>query len=68
MSKFRFELETAGHSEGNLVCHSLNSSCGNIDNGFGFAFGKQGSWVVSFEDIEKLYLIAKTLRELDNAR
>ncbi len=65
LSKFRFELETVGHPEGNLICSSLYSSCGNMEDGEGISleFGKQGSWVVSFKDLESLYHMARMTRE-----
>jgi hypothetical protein len=58
----KFELNTAGRIN-NLVCHSVESWCGDIQNGLGFSFGNEGSWVVDFDDFEKLYLMAKAYRD-----
>ena len=63
MSKFRFELDTAG-IPANLVCIGLDSVCRNVA-GLGFEFGKEGVWVVSFADFEKLYLMARAYRDAD---
>ena len=63
MSKFRFELNTAGHSQGNLVCSSLHSRCGDIEDGIGLEFGREGSWVIEFTDLETLYHMALVSRE-----
>ena len=57
-------IETAGHSQGNLVCDSFDSWCGSIKHGLGFKFEKECDWVVSFEDFEKVYLAAKAYRDL----
>lgn len=57
-------IHVAGHSHGNLICHSLHSVCGNINNGLGFKFsdGNRGSFVLNFNDFEKVYWAAKKLR------
>jgi hypothetical protein len=63
MTKFRFELETAGRGDSALVCDGLQSLCGNIKDGLAFQFGNSGPWVVSFSDFEKLYLMARAYRD-----
>lgn len=58
-------LKTAGHSQGNLACDHAHASCGDIEDGVGFVFsvGRPGGWVVSFEDLEKVYLAVKKYRD-----
>jgi hypothetical protein len=60
----RIELETAGHSLGNLICDSLDAHCGQIHHGLGFSFTHNtAGWVVSLESIETVYLAAKKYRD-----
>jgi len=62
------KIETAGHRAPYLVCHGVDATCGNIRNGLGLCFENrdgtnEGSWVICFEDLEKLYWTTKFLRE-----
>jgi len=57
-------INTAGHSKGNMVCDSVSSRCGQIENGIGLYWSTDNAgWVVSFEDWERVYLAAKKWRE-----
>jgi hypothetical protein len=67
--KDEFIVHVAGHTQGNLICDSLDCLCGNIEHGLGFRFAIDPSghrfaagWVVSFDDLEKVYLAAKDYR------
>ncbi len=66
--KYTLTIPLAGHVRKNLVCESFHSSCGQIRNGLSFYFSDgpgnfDGCWVMEFEDLEKLYLAAKHIRE-----
>jgi hypothetical protein len=60
----RIILKTAGHTLGNLVCDGIDTWCGDITHGLALCFtGDHAGFVVSFEDWEKVYLLAKELRD-----
>ena len=57
-------LHTAGSSKGDLVCSSVDSQCGGIVNGISLQFVEYPySFVVDFEDFEKVYFAAKGIRK-----
>jgi hypothetical protein len=65
-----FTVELAGHSKPYLHVR-FGVSCGDIERGIGFAhWGTQefngreceGGWVMSFEDLERIYKAAKATR------
>jgi hypothetical protein len=61
-----FILHSAGHTDGDLVCYSLDVWCEDIKHGLGLCFtNERAGWVVSFEDFEKVYLAAKKYRDSD---
>lgn len=58
----RLCVDTQGLGE--LFCFEPGpAGCGNIDDGVAFEIGNGGCWVVSFDDLEKLYLAAKEARK-----
>jgi hypothetical protein len=62
--KDEYTVRVAGHTDGNLICDSLDCACGNIAHGLGIHFAATPfGFVVNFDDLEKLYLAAKTYRE-----
>lgn len=65
-----FVIELQGHAKPYLRVNTW-SACGNIEDGIGFAhwgtkkFDGQkceGGWVMSFEDLERIYEAAKARR------
>jgi hypothetical protein len=60
----KLELHTAGSVQGNLMCVGVESECGNIIGGIALAFVEYPyPVVVDFNDFEKVYLLAKAIRE-----
>lgn len=59
--KLPFTVKTAGH-ELSLKCVGLKSQCGKITNGIAFEFGRQGSWIVDWKDLEKIVKAAEKVR------
>jgi hypothetical protein len=61
----KLELHTAGSAQGNLVCSSVSSWCGDIKCGIALQFVDYPfSYIVDFDDFEKVYLLAKAYREI----
>lgn len=56
----RFRIQ--GHPSGLLSFHPGIAKCGDITDGVSLWPGQEGPWVVSFTDLEEMYLAAKTLR------
>lgn len=58
-----------GHTEKTLAFRPGVSVCGNIRDGVSFANGNEGGWVISFEDLEEMYILAvMKRREVKAAR
>jgi len=51
------KLKTAGHIH-QLKCITISASCGKVQDGVAFEFGKQGGWVVDYKDLVALVLKA----------
>jgi hypothetical protein len=43
------------------------TKCGSIEDGVVFQHDQEGAWVLSFADLEKIYLRAKELQIVDSA-
>lgn len=67
--------EVAGHGHQYLMFRPW-CRCGNIDDGIGLSHWRvkdpkgvddtEGGWVISFADLEEMYLAAKSLRPQSN--
>lgn len=58
----KLEFEVAGHPEEILRFNPGPTECGNITDGVAFYHGNRGAWIVSFADLERMYLAAKLAR------
>lgn len=62
------EIEVAGHTKPRLRVYTGVSMCGEIKDGITLShagltkFSSEGGWVVSFADLEKVYLAARAFR------
>ena len=62
-SDFGYIVDTAGlGGDEKMTFYKGPSSCGMITDGVGIN-ASFGGWVISFEDFEKIYLLAKQERE-----
>jgi len=60
----RLQIEVAGHREHILYFSPERTGCGSIDDGVTLYNGPRGgAWVISFLDLERMYLAAKKARE-----
>ena len=57
------KLHIAGHTANYLEAFSLHSNCGHIKDGVGLAFENEGAWILSYEDLKRLYEAATRARK-----
>ena len=57
----KLEFKTAGYSDDErlFVWPSATAECGHINDGIIFSHGDDSCWILSFADLEKIYLAAK---------
>ena len=60
------QVPVAGHSSDMLLVHPGVHHCGRIIDGVAFAHGRDGRWVISFADLERIYDAAKAQRQGQN--
>jgi hypothetical protein len=63
MESKMFSLKVAGYSPSQLTVSTGIAKCGHIKDGISLVHGNQGSWVMAFSDLEKVYLAAKEFRD-----
>lgn len=60
----RVLFSTQGYSDmDNLWFRPGPCRCGNITDGVALAHDQRGDWIVSFADLERMYLLAKQARQ-----
>ncbi len=61
------KLTLEGHTKKHLKCVGLKSECGQIKDGIAFAFDGDGGWVLDYNELVELVLVAARYR-LDEAK
>lgn len=61
------EIRTQGYSsKDSLTVYPEGGQCGSIKDGIAFEHDRQGPWVISFEDLGRIYRAAVKARKLSN--
>ena len=64
MSEGELIYKTAGYSDDDKLTVDVGrAKCGEITDGIGFVHDRDGGWVLSFEDLEQIYLLNKSYRD-----
>ena len=57
------KIKTAGYGNSDELFYRPGPyECGKIKDGISFEHGREGCWVVDFEDLEKIYFEARNIR------